>query len=158
MCNLRTAHHVLLPNKGYDRCNLPSDHASQSISGHWPTLALWASKWCDVLHSLLAHIRIEFSTRSVDLGPAFSLQGESWLPNTRTNARAEGIRRLQATRPRVDVADIQIFLEGFDMGEQYASGREDSHPHNNQGVRHSQQQRLESSGTALSKDRAIIGR
>jgi hypothetical protein len=87
---------------------------------------------------------IEFSIRSVDLGPAFSLRDAGWPPNTRTSARAEGIRRLQATRPEADIADVQVFLAGFDEGERYALGREDPHPHNNQDVLHGQQQPLES--------------
>jgi hypothetical protein len=143
--------------QGHGHCSLPSDRASQLIAAPWSTLALWASKLCDVLHSLREHIRIEFSTSSVDLGAAFSPQGAGWLPNTRTIARAEGIRTLQAIRPKVDIADIQMFLAGFDAGEQYALDRGDSPPHSSQGAQHIQQPPLESSDTAISQDRAIIG-
>jgi hypothetical protein len=60
------------------------------------------------------------------------------------------MKRLQATRPNADFADIQIFLAGFDAGDEYASGREDFHLHSNQDVRHIQPQPLDSFGPSLS--------
>jgi hypothetical protein len=48
-----------------------------------------------------------------------------------------------------DIADVQVFLAGFDAGEQYASGLADSPPHSNPNEQHSQQQPLESSDTTI---------
>jgi len=103
-----------------------------------------------ILGSLREHIHIQFSKLAVDLGPAFFLQDGDWLSNARTTARAEGIKKLQATRPKADIADIQMFLAGFDAGEQYALDRVDFHPHNNPGAPHIQHLPLESLGSNLS--------
>lgn len=128
-----------------------SAYVPQLILESWTNLALGLHTWCAIAHSFREHMRIEFSTSSLDLGPAFAPLAEShWGANARTTARAEGIKKLQATRPKADIADIEIFLAGFDSGEQYASDRENSLPRNNLVERHSQQQPLESSDAAIS--------
>jgi hypothetical protein len=103
-----------------------------------------------IFGSLREHTRIQFSTQTVDLGPALSVHGEGWIPNTRTTARVEGIRKSPANRSKVDIADIQMFLAGFDAGELYALGREDVPSRSNQGAQHIQQEPLESLGPHLS--------
>jgi hypothetical protein len=56
----------------------------------------------------------------VDLGPAHVKSADGYLPNARTNARDEGIQKLQATRPvPLDNLDLHTFLAGFDAGERY---------------------------------------
>jgi len=83
-------------------------------------LAFYARRTHAAVRSFRGHIGILFSTtRGVSLGPAFQPQSEGHLPNERTYARAEGIRNLQATHPWVDNADLQIFLMGFDAGEEH---------------------------------------
>ena len=101
-------------------------------------------RWCVILGSLREHIRIQFSTEAVDLGPVFAIQDGNPILNTRTNAHAEGIRILQATRPKADFADLQTFLAGFDAGERYALDSADSHSHSTQGELHIQRQPQES--------------
>ena len=60
-------------------------------------------------------------TEGVHLGPSVQFRSGCYQANTRTLARAEGIKRLQATRPWADIEDLRIFLEGFDAGEEYCS-------------------------------------
>lgn len=117
---------------------------SAKLRGYFPKLNDALCRWLAILGSLREHIRIEFSTEAVDLGPACAFQHGGWRPNTRTVARVEGIQRLSATRQNIDAADTQMFLAGFDAGEQYALDWRDSCPHSNRGAQHIQPQAQES--------------
>jgi hypothetical protein len=80
-------------------------------------------RWYAAFRSFRAHIRIQSATTGgrVDLGAAFQVRGEHHLPNARTDARAEGIERLLAIHPWADAVDLQMFLMGFDAGEEYGT-------------------------------------
>ena len=65
--------------------------------------------------------------RAVDLGPALrQLEDGTYQPIGRTTARIECTDRLLAKHPWADVVDLQIFLDGFDAGEQWGRGNLDS--------------------------------
>ena len=83
-------------------------------------LNIWCI-WSGAARSFVWHIRIQSPTEPlrVDLGPAPLLLPDGLLldqPGTR--ARAEGIRNLSAKDPWADIVHQQIFLMGFDAGEQ----------------------------------------
>lgn len=60
----------------------------------------------------------------VDLGLALErLPCGCLVQNERTNARHQSIRALVSLRPWASTIDREIFLEGFDAGEQYALDR-----------------------------------
>jgi len=57
----------------------------------------------------------------VDIGPALRRADVEHLqPDERTLARSRGIEQLQAIYPWVDTVDLEVFLRGFDVGEQWA--------------------------------------
>jgi hypothetical protein len=58
---------------------------------------------------------------AVHLGPSVQFRNGCYQANARTLARAEGIKKLQAIHQWVDIADLRIFLMGFDAGEEYCS-------------------------------------
>lgn len=105
---------------------------------------------CVILGSLREHTRIQFSTQSVALGPGFELLETGWRENKRTTARAEGIRKLQAIRQTVDIADIQMFLAGFDAGEEFVRDSMGSLVHSTTAERQIQPKPLESFDQHLS--------
>ena len=71
--------------------------------------------------------RIRISTNTVDFGPALRrLPDGSLQPDRRTLMRSECIGNLLATRPWADIVDVQIFLAGFDAGEQWCRRNLDS--------------------------------
>lgn len=76
-----------------------------------------------VSRSLRAHIRTQFATMGVEIGPSVQLVEGCSGPNEHTLARAEGIERLLARYPHADNLDLQLFLEGFEAGEQYCISR-----------------------------------
>jgi hypothetical protein len=47
------------------------------------------------------------------------------IPNKRTNARIEGTEKLEIDRPWVSTTDLELWLLGFDAGEQFALGSHD---------------------------------
>jgi hypothetical protein len=69
------------------------------------------------------HIRTQLGAGqvSVSLGPALEPHCQSYRPNRRTAARKQGIETLRATHPWVDLLTLEIFLKGFDVGEQWVS-------------------------------------
>ncbi len=73
------------------------------------------------LQSCLGHIRTQLATGRgfVSLGPSMEQLPQSYRRNPRTLARKQGIENLQATHPWADLQDLEIFLAGFDAGEQY---------------------------------------
>ena len=77
----------------------------------------------------LGHLYTQLSKDrvSVSLGPAMEWHCQSYRPNRRTLARRQGIEKLQATHPWADFQTLEIFLAGFDAGEQWGSGICDSH-------------------------------
>lgn len=114
------------------------------LTESFPKMPFALRRWCVILGSLREHMRIQFSIQSVPLGPGFELLETGWQENKRTTARAEGIRKLQAIRQTIDTADIQMFLVGFDAGEEYASGLVGSQEHNIRDAQHTQQKPLDS--------------
>ena len=66
------------------------------------------------------HIRTQLAKDrvSVSLGPALERQSESYRPNRRTGARRQGIENLRAIHPWVDLISHEMFLMGFNAGEQ----------------------------------------
>jgi hypothetical protein len=71
--------------------------------------------------SLIGHWRSH--TGRVDIGPAFRrLPDGSLQPEPRTIARSQGIDNEWAKFPWLDLADRQIFLDGFLAGELYGRG------------------------------------
>jgi hypothetical protein len=85
-------------------------------------------------------MRIQFATEGtrVRVGPAFQFRDGCYQGSERTIARAEGIKKFQANYPWVDSVDIQMFLEGFDVGEEYCTTAQTS-DHGNQGASHTHQ-------------------
>jgi len=83
-------------------------------------LRIWCI-WSGAARSFVWHIRIQSSKEAsrVSLGPVW-VQGPdgSLVESLGTRARAEGIRSLWAKYPWADVVHQQIFLMGFDAGEQ----------------------------------------
>jgi len=84
------------------------------------TMCIWKSAF----GSLLGHICSQ-STKElplVDFGPALVRDHAGNLrPCIRTHARAEYIKAVLATRAAwADTVDLQMFLDGFDAGEQWA--------------------------------------
>ena len=66
------------------------------------------------------HWRIRISINRVDFGPALRrLADGSLRPEERTLARSKCTDNLLATRPWADSVDVQMFLAGFDAGEQW---------------------------------------
>lgn len=102
-----------------------SDPLALSLSRALSGLSLWMRKWYAVARSFRGHIHIQFSTRTgrVDLGPVFRRQGERYVANERTRARASGIDKLLATFRWADSADRHIFLLGFEAGEEFGKER-----------------------------------
>lgn len=88
-----------------------------------PGLVARIDKWCAVLHSFRAHIRIQCAKKGerVHVGPAYRCQDGHLCPDERTEARAEGIETMLATHPWADSADLKVFLMGFDAGEKFGT-------------------------------------
>lgn len=80
--------------------------------------------------SCLGHIRTQLETGRdyVSFGPSFERHHQSLRRNRRTLARKKGIENLRATRPWLDAQDFEIFLAGFDAGEQWISDKTDTQP------------------------------
>ena len=71
--------------------------------------------------------RIRISIDTVDFGPALRRLPDGLLqPDKRTLMRSECIGNLLATRPWADIVDVQMFLAGFDAGEQWCRRTLDS--------------------------------
>ena len=114
--------------------NLPATqgHAARKVRWGWFSISNSLSKtnlasllyrWYAAFRSVRAHMQFQSSTATarIDLGASLLFQDGHYVANRRTTARAEGIRKLQATHPWVDIADFRIFLMGFDAGEEYCS-------------------------------------
>ena len=71
------------------------------------------------LRSCQGHIGTAFRQGNcfLETGPAWFPNGE---PNKRTLARNSGIENMLATYPWADTLDLQMFLAGFDAGEEFA--------------------------------------
>lgn len=79
----------------------------------------------------LGHLRTQLvkDQAGVSLGPSLEFCHQSWQRNRRTLARKEGIRMLLAIHPWADFQTLEIYLMGFDAGEQWASDNCRSKPH-----------------------------
>ena len=83
--------------------------------------------WRAALHSFRGHIRSQSAKGrvGVDFGPALVCRHSGHLcRNTRTVARILYTKRLLASLPWADSQDLEIFLMGFDAGEQWGIGNE----------------------------------
>ena len=84
--------------------------------------------WCVLRsegRSFDGHIRILLSRKSwvVLLGPHWErLPAGDLIPNRRTGARTLGIDNLVCRYPWASTIDREIYLEGFDAGEQFVLG------------------------------------
>lgn len=78
--------------------------------------------WNSAFRSCLGHIKIQSTTSrpSADLGKwPQSIHGEYHPECARTLARNKGTDSLMAIYPWVDIADLRMFLAGFDAGEEF---------------------------------------
>lgn len=79
--------------------------------------------WRNAHNSCRGHIRKQ-SPRElpfVDYGPCLESDDSGWYqPNKRTNARKRYTQMLSAIHPWLDMVDRQMFLMGFDAGEQWS--------------------------------------
>jgi hypothetical protein len=90
---------------------------------------LYARKLPSVFRSALGHILLELP-RNWSVGPAFQEESDqSFSQNKRTLARALGIQELWAKYPWMDQADLEIFLRGFDAGEQWGLRKQGTEEH-----------------------------
>lgn len=90
---------------------------------------LYARRLPSVFRSALGHIRLQLP-RNWSVGPAFQRgQDQSFQQNKRTLARALGIQELWAKYPWTDQVDLEIFLRGFDAGEQWGHDNKDTEGH-----------------------------
>ena len=86
----------------------------------WHLVNAWCI-WSGALRSCLGHIHIQapIETPHVDFGALYERSPDgSYRESVRTHARAECIKKLEATFPWVDFVDRRIFLMGFDAAEQ----------------------------------------
>jgi hypothetical protein len=75
------------------------------------------------IRSCCGHICSQ-SSRGIALDVGFGVstdRPEGFREILRTDARTRCIEKLLAIRPWVDFVDLQIFLEGFDAGDEFAS-------------------------------------
>jgi len=82
-----------------------------------------------ILRSFRGHIQILLSKDEpdVDLGLSFERDGHGNLVHCAlTQARSDGIAKLEAKHPWVSFVDMQLFLEGFDLGVQWRDRTQDS--------------------------------
>lgn len=82
----------------------------------------------------LGNLRTQFAKGpvSVHFGPSFELDPHLKGRNKRTLARMRGIGNLLAIYPWAAHRTFEIFLMGFDAGEQWALDNQDSKPHHDQ--------------------------
>jgi len=88
---------------------------------------LCALRW--VSGSLFPCIRILLAKKywGVDLGPAYcSLLSGCLVANERTDARSDGIQKLRSHYPWANTVLLDVYLEGFDAGERFASRKMDT--------------------------------
>jgi hypothetical protein len=78
------------------------------------------------LRSFRGHLRTQYAKGQVrvDLGSVFELHQGHPRKNMRTLARRKSIEKLRATHPWVDFQDLEIFLMGFDAGDQFRSHKD----------------------------------
>ena len=72
----------------------------------WRTRWLFSKKYCG----------LEFGPHSV------TLRDERRIPNTRTACRIRGTEELILRYQWCNISETKIFLEGFNLGEEYARG------------------------------------
>ena len=93
---------------------------------------LWGKLYIVIssLRSCLGHIRTQLATGRgyVRFGPALEKYPQSSRRNRRTLVRRKGIENLLAIHRWLDLQDFEIFLAGFDAGEQWISDNQDKEP------------------------------
>jgi hypothetical protein len=93
---------------------------------------LWGKSYTllSSFRSCLGHIHTQLAKgqESVSVGRSFERHHQSLRRNRRTLARRRGIENLRAIHSWLDFQDLEIFLAGFDAGEQWASDKLDSEP------------------------------
>lgn len=126
-------------SNGKDRCVLTHSWPSGNVFPRVRALArklapeaLWPRLWhlfrfLSALQlasrTFVGHMRILLAEKfwSVELGhPLVFLQSGSVIRNNRTAARTYGIRQLRSRYPWASLVDHKLFLQGFDLGEEYA--------------------------------------
>lgn len=100
------------------------DKAALFCSRWKASLASYLYRGYALLRSVHAHTAHQLATKGTraDLGPSCLFLDGCWQANTRTHARAEGIKNLLANHAWADSLDLRIFLNGFDAGEEYCKG------------------------------------
>jgi len=92
----------------------------------WPVWISLLRLWYALRHegrSFVGHTRTLLAKKhwGVDYGPLYeSLPDEHLILNKRTDACIRGTQDLAMDYPWASMVDRQIFLRGFDAGEQYA--------------------------------------
>ena len=79
--------------------------------------------WRGAFRSCLGHIRTQSAKGQV--GALVGPHGHLGARNARTLVRTLYTQKLAATRPWVDSQDLEIFLMGFDAGEQWILRKQD---------------------------------
>jgi hypothetical protein len=114
----------VLPRKwvvGLHRIRAWLSHRGLSLARFWCTLRSTR----DNLFHRTKTLPVE-KQLGVLLGPWFEVLPTGCLVrNERTNARALGIQEITSRYPATSTAPLEMFLAGFDKGEQFALGRGD---------------------------------
>lgn len=87
---------------------------------HWVAVL---DRWYGAFRSFRGHIWLRLPKRWEDSlwEPKLERRGELLCPTDGSLCRQEGIERLQAKYPWVDIADLHMFLEGFREGERFGA-------------------------------------
>jgi len=92
----------------------------------WANLVALLRRWYAAFRSFRGHIQLVSPRMGgwVEVGAACRLQGKRLVPNERTLASVESIKKLLSIHPWADPVDCRIFLLGFEAGERYNMGRQ----------------------------------
>ena len=88
----------------------------------WYALRLASDSFFGCIQILLAK-----KSWGADLGPAYrQLPNGCLVANERSDVRSEGIQKLESRYPWANTVELEMYLEGFDAGEQFASRKMDT--------------------------------
>lgn len=133
MSNIRSTNP---PSEPKQRENVPCGQQDIGVSSYervWQSLALLFRPrfWYALrlaIRSGYGNMKTLLSKKhwAVDLGLHFErLECGCLVPNERTSARNNGMKDLEASYPWANTVLVQMFLDGFDKGEQYILGKMD---------------------------------